>query len=91
MVRNIKTIKESYIDFFIKESIAKGVNSVKLINIKVKIGCDSYKSFKNTCSKRNSIYILKSSLLKIFTNYKPSFTSSKELIFVCLISKNLYY
>jgi hypothetical protein len=87
----MKTIKESHINFFIKESIAKGVNSVKLIDIEVKIGYNSYKSFKNTCSKRSSIRVLRSRLLKISTNYKPSFTSSKELIFVCLIGKNLYY
>jgi hypothetical protein len=87
----MKTIKELHINFFIKESIIKGVNSVKLINVKVKIGYNSYKSFKNTCSKRSSIYILKLSLLKIFTNYKLSFTFNKELIFVYLISKNLYY
>jgi hypothetical protein len=91
MARNMKTIRESYINFFIKEGIIKGVNSVKLINVEVKISCNSYKSFKNTCSERSSIYILKSSLLKISTNYKLSFISSKELIFICLISKNLYY
>jgi hypothetical protein len=87
----MKTIKESYIDFFIKESIIKGVNYVKLINIKVKISYNSYKSYKNTCSKRSGIYILKLSLLKIFINYKLSFAFNKELIFVYLISKNLYY
>jgi hypothetical protein len=87
----MKTIKESYINFFIKESIIKGVNSVKLIDVEVKIGYNSYKSFKNAYSERSGIYILKSSLLKISTNYKPSFASSKELIFVYLISKNLYY
>jgi hypothetical protein len=87
----MKTIKESHINIFIKESIIKGVNSVKLIDIKVKISYNSYKSFKNTCSERSSIYILKLSLLKIFTNYKPSFTFNKELIFVYFISKNLYY
>jgi hypothetical protein len=87
----MKTIKESYIDFFIKESIIKGVNYVKLINIKVKISHNSYKSYKNTCSKRSGIYILKLSLLKIFINYKLSFAFNKELIFVYLISKNLYY
>jgi hypothetical protein len=91
MARNMKTIKESHIDFFIKESIIKGVNSVKLIDVKVKIGYNSYKSFENTCSKHSGIYILKSSLLKIFTNYKLSFISSKVLIFVYFISKNLYY
>jgi hypothetical protein len=91
MARNMKSIKESHIDFFIKESIIKGVNSVKLINIKVKISYNSYKSFKNTCSKRSGIRVLRSRLLKIFIKYKPSFTSSKELIFVYLISKNLYY
>jgi hypothetical protein len=80
-----------YIDFFIKESIIKGVNSVKLIDIKVKIGYNSYKSFKNTCNKRSGIYILRSSLLKIFINYKLSFAFNKELIFVYLISKTLYY
>jgi hypothetical protein len=87
----MKTIKESHINFFIKESITKGVNSVKLINVEVKIGYNSYKSFKNTCSERSGIRVLKSRLLKISTNYKPSFTFSKELIFVYFISKNLYY
>jgi hypothetical protein len=87
----MKTIRESHIDFFIKESIIKGINSVKLIDIKVKIGYNSYKSFKNTCSKRSGIYVLKLRLLKISTNYKPSFTFNNELIFVYLISKNLYY
>jgi hypothetical protein len=87
----MKTIKVLHIGFFIKESIIKGVNSVKLIDIKVKIGYNSYKSFKNTCNKRSSIYVLRLSLLKIFTNYKPSFIFSKEPIFVYLISKNLYY
>jgi hypothetical protein len=91
MARNIKTIKESHINFFIKESIIKGVNSVKLIDIKVKIGYNSYKSFKNTCSKRSGIYILRLSLLKIFINYKLSFIFNKEFIFVYFISKNLYY
>jgi hypothetical protein len=87
----MKTIRESHIDFFIKKSIIKGINSVKLIDIKVKIGYNSYKSFKNTCSKRSGIYVLKLRLLKISTNYKPSFTFNNELIFVYLISKNLYY
>jgi hypothetical protein len=87
----MKTIKESHINFFIKESIIKGVNSIKLIDIKVKIGYNSYKSFKNTCSERSSIRVLRSRLLKIFINYKLSFTFNKELIFVYLISKNLYY
>jgi hypothetical protein len=87
----MKTIRVLYIDFFIKESIVKGVNSIKLINIKVKIGYNSYKSFKNTCSKHSSIYVLRLYLLKIFINYKPSFISNKELIFIYLISKNLYY
>jgi hypothetical protein len=91
MARNIKTIKESHINFFIKESIIKGVNSVKLIDVKVKIGYNSYKSFKNTCSKRSGIYILRLSLLKISINYKLSFIFNKELIFVYFISKNLYY
>jgi hypothetical protein len=91
MARNMKTIKESHIDFFIKESIIKGVNGVKLIDIKVKIGYNSYKSFKNTCSERSGIYILKSSLLKISINYKPRLTFSKVLIFVYFISKNLHY
>jgi hypothetical protein len=91
MARNMKTIRESYIDFFIKESIAKGVNSVKLIDVKVKISYNSYKSFENTCSERSGIHVLRSRLLKISTNYKPSFASSKELIFVCLIGKNLHY
>jgi hypothetical protein len=62
----MKTIKVLYINFFIKESIIKGVNSIKLINIKVKIYYNSYKSFKNTYSEYNSIYVLKSRLLKIF-------------------------
>ena len=87
----MKTIKESHINFFIKESIIKGVNSVKLIDIKVKIGYNSYKSFKNTCNKRGGIHVLRSRLLKISTNYKLSFTFNKELIFVYLIGKNLYY
>ena len=87
----MKTIKESHINFFIKESIIKGVNSVKLINIKVKIGYNCYKSFKNIYNKRSSIYVLKSSLLKIFINYKLSFAFNKEIIFVYFISKNLYY
>jgi hypothetical protein len=87
----MKTIKESHINFFIKESIIKGVNSIKLIDIKVKIGYNSYKSFENTCSERSSIRVLRSRLLKIFINYKLSFTFNKELIFVYLISKNLYY
>jgi hypothetical protein len=91
MVKNIKTIRESHINFFIKESIIKGINSVKLIDIKVKIGYNSYKNSKNTYNKRNNIYILKLSLLKISINYKPSFTFNKELIFVYFISKNLYY
>jgi hypothetical protein len=91
MAKNMKTIKESHINFFIKESITKGVNSVKLINFEVKISYNSYKSFKNTYNKRNSIYILRLSLLKIFINYKLSFAFNKELIFICLISKNLYY
>jgi hypothetical protein len=60
MARNMKTIKESHINFFIKESIIKGVNSVKLIGIKVKIGYNSYKSFKNTCNKRGGIHVLRS-------------------------------
>jgi hypothetical protein len=87
----MKTIKVLYINFFIKESIIKGVNGVKLIDIEVKIGYNSYKSFKNTCSKRSNIYVLKSRLLKIFINYKLSFTFNKETIFVYFISKNLYY
>jgi hypothetical protein len=87
----MKSIRESHIDFFIKESIIKGVNSIKLINFKVKISYKSYKSFKNTCSERSGIRVLKSRLLKIFINYKPSFIFNKELIFVYLISKNLYY
>jgi hypothetical protein len=91
MASNIKTIKVLYINFFIKESIIKSINSVKLINVKVKIGYNSYKSFKNTYNKRNSIRVLRLSLLKIFINYKLSFTFNKELIFVYLISKNLYY
>jgi hypothetical protein len=81
----MKTIKVLYINFFIKESIIKGVNSIKLIDVKVKIGYNSYKSFKNTCSERSGIYVLKLRLLKIFTNYKLSFISSKELIFICFI------
>jgi hypothetical protein len=91
MARNIKTIKELYINFFIKESIIKGVNSIKLINVKVKISYNSYKSFKSTCNKRSGICVLKLHFLKIFINYKLSFTSSKETIFIYLISKNLYY
>jgi hypothetical protein len=87
----MKTIKELHINFFIKESIVKGVNSVKLINVEVKIGYNGYKSSENTCSKRSGIYILKSSLLKIFTNYKPRLAFNKVLIFICFISKNLYY
>jgi hypothetical protein len=63
MAKNIKTIKVLYINIFIKESVIKGINSIKLINIKVKIGYNCYKSFKNTCNKRNSIYILKLHLL----------------------------
>jgi hypothetical protein len=86
----MKTIKESYINFFIKESIIKGVNSVKLIDIKVKISYYSYNSFKNTCSERSNIHVLKSRLLKIFINYKLSFIFNKEIIFIYLISKNLY-
>jgi hypothetical protein len=82
MARNMKTIKES---------IIKGVNSIKLIDIKVKIGYNSYKSFKNTCSKRSGIRVLRLRFLKISINYKLSFTFNKELIFVYLISKNLYY
>jgi hypothetical protein len=91
MARNMKTIRESHINFFIKESIIKGVNTVKLIDVKVKIGYNSYKSFENMYSERSGIRVLRSRLLKISTNYKLSFTSSKELIFICLISKNLYY
>jgi hypothetical protein len=87
----MKTIKVLHIDFFIKESIIKGVNSIKLIDIKVKISYNSYKSFKNTCSERNSIRVLRSNLLKIFINYKLSFTFNKVLIFIYFISKNLYY
>jgi hypothetical protein len=75
----------------IKESIIKGIDSVKLINVKVKIGYNGYKSFKNTCSKRSGIYILRLSLLKISTNYKPRLIFNKVLIFVYFISKNLYY
>jgi hypothetical protein len=73
----MKTIKVLHINFFIKESIAKSVNSVKLINIKVKISYNYYKSFKNTYSKHNSIRVLRLSLLKIFINYKLSFTFNK--------------
>jgi hypothetical protein len=80
-----------HINFFIKESIIKGVNGVKLIDVKVKIGYNCYKSFKNTCSKHSGIRVLKSRLLKIFINYKLSFAFSKELIFIYFISKNLYY
>jgi hypothetical protein len=87
----MKTIKVLHIDFFIKESIIKGVNGIKLIDIKVKISYNSYKSFKNTCSKRSGIRVLKSRLLKIFINYKLSFAFNKEAIFIRLISKNLYY
>jgi hypothetical protein len=91
MARNMKTIKESHIDFFIKESIAKGVNSVKLIDVKVKIGYNSYKSFKNTCNERSGIYILRLSLLKISINYKPRLAFNKVLIFIYFISKNPHY
>jgi hypothetical protein len=91
MAKNIKTIKESHINFFVKESIIKGVNSVKLINFEVKISYNSYKSFENTCNKRNGIRVLRLRLLKIFINYKLNFTFNKELIFVYLISKNLHY
>ena len=63
MAKNIKTIKVLNINIFIKESIIKGVNSIKLINIKLKIGYNCYKSFKNTCNKRSSIYVLKLRLL----------------------------
>jgi hypothetical protein len=91
MARNIKTIKESHINFFIKESVIKGVNGVKLVNVKVKISYNSYKSFENTCSERSSIHVLKSILLKIFTNYKLSFIFNKVLILIYFISKNLYY
>jgi hypothetical protein len=87
----MKTIKESHIDFFIKESVTKGVNGVKLVNVKVKIGYNSYKSFENTCSERSGIRVLGLSLLKISTNYKPSFAFNKVLILICFISKNLYY
>jgi hypothetical protein len=87
----MKTIKVLYINFFIKESIIKGVNGVKLIDIEVKISYNCYKSFKNACSKRSGIRVLKSRLLKIFINYKLSFTFNKETIFVYFISKNLYY
>jgi hypothetical protein len=87
----MKTIRESHIDFFIKESVIKGVNSVKLVNVEVKISYNSYKSSKNTCSERSGIRVLRSSPLKISTNYKPSFASSKVPILVCFISKNLYY
>jgi hypothetical protein len=87
----METIRELHINFFIKESIIKGVNCIKLIDIKVKIGYNSYKSFENTCSECSGIRVLRSRLLKIFINYKLSFISSKELIFIYLISKNLYY
>jgi hypothetical protein len=87
----MKTIKVLHIDFFIKESIIKGVNSIKLIDVKVKIGYNSYKSFKNTCNKRSGIHVLRSRLLKIFINYKLSFTFNKKAIFIRFISKNLYY
>jgi hypothetical protein len=87
----METIKVSNIDVFVKESVTKGVNSVKLINIEIKISCNCYKSFKNTCSERSGIRVLGSRLLKISTNYKPSFTSSKVSIFVCLVSKNPYH
>jgi hypothetical protein len=80
-----------HINVFIKESIIKGVNSVKLINVKAKISYNCYKSFKNACNKRSGIRVLKSRLLKIFINYKLSFTFNKETIFICFISKNLYY
>jgi hypothetical protein len=87
----MKTIRELYIDFFIKESIIKGVNSIKLIDVEVKISYNGYKSFENTCSERSGIYILRSSLLKISINYKPCLAFNKVPIFVCFISKNLYY
>jgi hypothetical protein len=91
MARNIKTIKVSNINVFINESIIKGINSVKLINIKVKIGYNCYKSFINTYSEHSGIYVLRSRLLKISINYKLSFTFNKVFIFICLISKNLHY
>jgi hypothetical protein len=91
MARNMKTIKVSHIDFFIKESIIKGVNGIKLIDVEVKISYNSYNSFENTCSKRSGICVLRSRLLKVFIDYKPSFTFSKVLIFIYFISKNLYY
>jgi hypothetical protein len=91
MARNMKTIRESHIDFFIKESVIKGVTGVKLVDVEVKIGYNSYKSSKNTCSERSGIYVLGLSLLKISTNYKLSFASNKVLILVYFIGKNLYY
>ena len=87
----MKTIKVLYINFFIKESIIKGVNSVKLIDVEVKISYKSYKSFKNIYNKYSSIYVLGLSLLKIFINYKLSFIFNKEAIFIYFIGKNLYY
>jgi hypothetical protein len=87
----MKTIKVLYINFFIKESIIKGVNSVKLIDVEVKISYNCYKSFKNMCNKCSGIRVLRSSLLKIFINYKLSFIFNKEAIFIYFISKNLYY
>jgi hypothetical protein len=87
----MKTIKVLYINVFIKESVIKGINSIKLINVKVKIGYNCYKSFKNTCSEYSNIRVLRLSLLKIIINYKLNFTFNKETIFICFISKNLYY
>ena len=58
MPKNIETIKVSNIDIFIKKSVIKGVNYIKLINIEVKIGYKCYKSSKNIYSKYSGIYIL---------------------------------
>jgi hypothetical protein len=73
----MKTIKVLHINFFIKESIAKSVNSVKLINIKVKISYNYYKSFKNTYSKRGGMRVLRLGLLGVFVNGGLSFTFNK--------------
>jgi hypothetical protein len=65
--------------------VIKSVNSIKLINVKVKIGYNYYKSFKNIYNKYNSISILKLYLYFYFINYKPSFIFNKEAIFIYFI------